>query len=121
MQDQGSEVLDLERRFWLEGAGHPAFWQEHFAHDGVVVLEIGLLDKTDTVAAMEHARPWASVEMEDVRELTVGQDHVALAYRACGRREGDDAPYEAAVTSVYAHRPSGWMLLLHQQTPARSA
>lgn len=66
---------------------------------------------------MGAAEPWRSVAMEDVREVALGPDQIALAYRARAHRDGDPSPYEAGVTSVYARREAGWQLVLHQQTP----
>ena len=118
MQAQHPEILELEWRFWTEGGGSAAFWGAHFADDGIVALEMGLLDKSDTMSAMEQSQPWASVTMDDVREVELAPGSVALAYRARGHREGDSDAYEAIVSSVYAERPGGWRLVLHQQTPA---
>lgn len=118
MEIQHPEVLELERRFWTEGGGSPAFWRAHFADDGIVALGMGPMDKDDTASAMEQAEPWASVSIEDLREVEVAPGVVAFAYRATGHREGEADTYEAVVTSVYARRADDWCLVLHQQTPA---
>ena len=51
------------------------------------------------------------------RSLALSADVAALQYRASARREGDDSPYHALVTSVYVRRDGAWRLALHQQTP----
>jgi hypothetical protein len=110
------EVLKLEERFWLQGGGDPDFWRTHFAEDGVVALPFGLLDKEQTVAAMEQAQPWATVRMDDLRVVPISDTVVLVAYRATGTRtDADD--YVAVVGSTYVRREGGWKLLFHQQSP----
>jgi hypothetical protein len=115
--DARRDVVDLERRFWTEGGGNPTFWSEHFADDGVVALPMGVLDKAQTMAAMEQAGPWAQASLDDLRILPIGDGSVALTYVARARRNSDDSEYIAVISSVYAHRDGAWVLVLHQQSP----
>lgn len=115
--DAEQTVLDLERRFWTEGGGDPVFWSRHFADDGLVALPMAIMDKAETVAAMEQARPWAGVTFDDTRFVHIADTAIAVAYRATARREGDPADYTAIISSVYARRDGRWLLVFHQQTP----
>lgn len=115
--DMGDEPRELEHCFWVIGGGEPEFWREHFADDGLVLLPHGILDKAQTVAAMEQARPWASVEMENLQRRTLSDDHVLLAYTARAVREGEVAEYRAAISSLYVRRDDQWQLFCHQQSP----
>lgn len=111
-----AELQKLELAFWLEGGGNPAFWEEHFAEEGIVALPMGVMDKTETIAAMEAADGWESVEITDVRVARAG-DAAVMAYRATGRPRGSGSDYTAVITSVYRRRGDGWELLAHQQSP----
>jgi hypothetical protein len=108
------ELLDLERRFWLEASVE--LYAERMAPDGVMVFgPVGVLDKEQTIAAVEAVSPWAHVEMTDVRAVDLTPDAAALVYRAHGVRDGQP-PYDVLVTSVYVRRGGVWQLVLHQQT-----
>jgi hypothetical protein len=109
-----AELLDLERRFWLEATTE--LYRERMAADGLMAFSVGLLDKEQTIEAIAAAGPWDGVDLDDVRTVELSPDTVALVYRATGRRSGQDE-YTALVTSVYARRDGQWQLVLHQQTP----
>ena len=110
------DVLVLERRFWTEGGGDPAFWRTHFASEGLVALSFGVMDKDQTVDAMGRAQPWRAVEMTDPRVRSLGDHAVLLTYRADAVRE-DDSTYAAVVGSVYVRYDGDWQLAFHQQSP----
>jgi uncharacterized protein (TIGR02246 family) len=109
------EVIELERRFWLEAS--PDLYRERMADDGLMVFPgPGVLDKEATLAAVERAGPWQDVAMDDVRVVPLADDAAALVYRATGRRQGEP-PYTALVTSVHVRRDDRWQIVLHQQSP----
>ena len=110
-----SDLLELERRFWLEAS--PDLYADAMAADGVMVFgPVGILDKEQTIAAVEGAGGWSEIQMDDVRTVELTPDSVALVYRAHGVREGQD-PYNVLVTSVYVRRGGAWQIAVHQQTP----
>jgi hypothetical protein len=109
------ELLELERGFWAV-TGDADVYRARFAEDGICVFGFGMLDKQATVAAMDAAEPWATVELADVTVVPLAPQAAALVYTATAQRTSG-APYEANVTSVYAHRDGMWQLVVHQQTP----
>jgi hypothetical protein len=119
VDEEHGKVVALEERFWTQGGGDPGFWDEHFAEDGVVALPFGLMDKSETVAAMEQAPPWEGVRMDDLRVVPISETALLLAYRATGARPGAD-DYVAVVGSTYVRREGSWQLLFHQQSPVSS-
>jgi hypothetical protein len=115
-----SDLWDLERRFWLDGA---AFYADHLAPDALLVLPApaGVLDHAATIASLRDAPRWSALAMDARRELALASDTVALVYRAMARR-GDGTPdYHADCSSVYVRGGGGWRLALHQQTPLHQA
>ncbi len=108
------ELLALERRFW-EAGGDPGFYRERFAEDGRCVFAFGILDKDATVASMEVAGGWSSVEFSELSCLDLAPDVAALAYLADAVSD-DGGTYHAAVSSVYVRRDGHWQLVLHQQS-----
>jgi hypothetical protein len=110
------ELLDLENGFW-QSAGDGDFYREHMAAHGLCVLPVGMMDKDETVAAIEQAEPWADVEMFDMKTIDLGDDEAALCYRADASRNGSSDRYKAVISSVYTRLGGRWRLTLHQQTP----
>jgi hypothetical protein len=110
------ELLDLENGFW-QSAGDGDFYREHMAAHGLCVLPVGMMDKDETVAAIEQAEPWADFEMFDMKTIDLGDDEAALCYRADASRNGSSARYKAVISSVYTRLGGRWRLTLHQQTP----
>lgn len=114
--DTEAQVLDLERDFWLEGGGNPEFWQANCAEEAIIALPVGILTKSDTVAAMESSRPWETVQFDDIRTVSVSGT-VIVSYRATARAEGELDDYLAVVSSAYASGDGKWLLVFHQQSP----
>lgn len=110
------ELVALEERFWLEGGGNPGFWRSHFAEDGVVALPFGIMDKNQTMEAMARGKPWARIDMADLRVVPVTGTSVLVAYEATAARVDDDEDYRAVVGSLYVRRDDSWQLLFHQQS-----
>ncbi len=108
------ELVQLERRFWLEASEQ--LYREHMAADGLMAFSVGVLDKEQTIEAIAEGGPWAALEIDDPRAVELGGDAVALVYRASARREGQE-PYSALATSVYVQRDGRLLLAVHQQTP----
>lgn len=108
------ELLELERGFW-NAAGDGDYYGEHMATSGLCVLPVGVLDKAATVEAISEADPWDEFEFSDVRMVDLGDDEVALCYRAEASR--DDNKYIALISTVYTRLFGEWKLTLHQQTP----
>jgi uncharacterized protein (TIGR02246 family) len=105
----------LETRFW--GAGD-AVYREAFAPDGVVVVPGMMLGHAELVEMMADSAPWTDVVVHEQTVVPLGDDAVALTYRAVAERGDRDDVYEALITSVYRRDGTGtWWLTVHQQTP----
>jgi hypothetical protein len=115
--DLRAALVDLERRFWLQGAGAPDFWRTHFADDGLVALPLGIMDKSETVAAMVDGQPWTHVDLEDVRVVPVTDSSAILTYAAAASRPNETGVYRAIVGSLYVRTQDTWQLMFHQQSP----
>jgi hypothetical protein len=109
-------LLDLEGRFW-EAAGDVDFYREHFADDGVMAFHVGVMSKSDVLDAMDGADEWESYTIDDPRFVQISDTVASVTYTTAAYAPGSDEPYEAAITSVYAHRDGRWLLVLHHQTP----
>jgi hypothetical protein len=111
------DLLALERGFW-ESPGHPEYYEQHMAADGLVIFafEGGLIDKPAVLASVEPAGPWASYDIASPQLVHLSADCVALVYAATARRTGEP-DYRANITSVYVRRNGAWQLGLHQQSP----
>jgi hypothetical protein len=116
MRGTEEALLELERRFW-EAAGDVAFYRDNFADDGVMAFHVGIMGKGDVLEAMGGAAEWESYTIEGHRFTRVSDDVAALTYTTSATAPGEDEPYVAAITSVYALRGGSWTLVLHQQTP----
>lgn len=110
------DLLELESGFW-NAAGNGSFYREHMAANGLCVLPVGVIDKDETVTAIEGSAPWAAYEFRDVRSLALGDDGAAICYGAEASREEDPTEYTALMSSVYTKVNGRWKLTLHQQTP----
>lgn len=113
-------LLELEEGFW-NAAGDGEYYREHMAPDGLFVLPVGILDKDETVAAIERAVSWTEFELHDVRTIDLGDDEAAVCYRAEAFRENGSSGYSALISSVYTRLGGKWKLSLHQQTPLTNA
>ncbi|HSK06594.1 MAG TPA: nuclear transport factor 2 family protein [Acidimicrobiia bacterium] len=109
-------LLELEAEFW-EAAGDPDFYRTNFADDGLMALPVGIMTKSEVVAAIDGAPARESFTIDDPRYVEVGDDVAALVYATVAREPGADEEYRALITSVYVNRGGDWRLVLHQQTP----
>ena len=109
-----SELWKMERSFWLDG---PGFYKSSMASDAQMVFPspVGILAGEKIVEGLKQGPRWQSVDFEKKTETGLG-DTTVLAYKATGRRDGDD-PYIALCASTYVKSDGKWVLLAHQQTP----
>lgn len=112
-----AQLLDLEARFWREGA---EFYRHHLADDAVMVFAepVGVLSREQAVQGVADAPRWADVRFGEVRLVQLTPSSVLLIYRAEASREGAASRYAALCSSAYVSRGEGWKLACHQQTPA---
>jgi hypothetical protein len=111
-----ARLLELEQGFW-RAAGNRQAYERHLAPDALHVLPgLGLAERDQALHGVEQADPWSSFEIVEPRVVALGDSAAALCYRAEARR-GADAPYEAAIISVYRLEAGEWRLAVHQQTP----
>lgn len=112
------DLLALERRGWdslCDGTG-AAFYGDLLTDDGVMLLAGGMvLDRDAVVASLADAPPWSDYRIDDVRLVDLGPEAAALVYRGTAHR-GDEAPFVAAMTSVYRRISGEWRLAVYQQT-----
>jgi hypothetical protein len=113
-------LLDLERRGWdslCAGTG-AAFYRELMTDDAVMVLANGaVMDREAVVASFEHATPWVSYDIDDVRLVDAGPDGAVLVYLGTGYRIGDQPAFAGIMSSLYVRRNGDWRLALYQQMP----
>lgn len=113
------ELLRLEHAGWqslCDGTG-AAFYGGIMADDAVMVLANGMVMDRDTViSSLGQSPPWARYQIEDVRVVKVSPDTAALVYTGTGWRDGQDAPFVGAMSSVYHRTGDGWTLALYQQS-----
>jgi hypothetical protein len=121
--DLDAALLDLERHGWdslCDGTG-ATFYGELLTEDAVMVLANGaVMDREAVVASLEHATPWASYDIDDVRLIDAGPDGAALVYLGTGYRVGDQPAFVGIMSSRYVRRGGEWRLALYQQTPMSS-
>ena len=119
--DTKDALLDLERRGWdslCDGTG-AQFYGDLMTDDAIMVLANGaVMDRDAVVASLEHAPPWQSYDIEDVRLVDAGAETAALSYVGTGRRDGDEPAFVGVMSSVYVRQDGRWRLALYQQTPA---
>jgi hypothetical protein len=107
------ELVGIEREL---ATGDGDAYRRHLADPAVVIVPGDLLDREDTVAAMDASPGWDEFTIEDERLLALAADAAVLTYRFRARR--GEISYEAVLSSAYGRRPDGsWDLVLHQQTP----
>ncbi|GAB3217535.1 nuclear transport factor 2 family protein [Mycolicibacterium hippocampi] len=113
------ELLELEHAGWkslCEGSGD-RFYGGLMTGDAVMVLANGAVMDRDTVtSALGQSPPWERYEIEDVRLIEVAPDTAALVYTGKGWRDGQQAPFVGAMSSVYHRAAGGWKLVLYQQS-----
>lgn len=115
-----ADILAIERGFWTH-ADDPRYFEDHYADDGMTVLEpMGVIGK-ETAVGMTADSPWTDVEMTDVEIREITPDLVVLAYHGVGRRDDDEAPYRGSIASSYVRRDGRWQLVLTAHQPWKPA
>lgn len=109
-------LLELEEAFW-RAAGDREAYERNLAADAVHVFPgMGVTDRERALAGAAGAQTWESFEIQDPQFVRLADGVAALVYTASAQHAGN-APYTAAMTSVYRLGEQGWELVLHQQTP----
>ncbi|MGI9085820.1 MAG: nuclear transport factor 2 family protein [Aeromicrobium sp.] len=112
-------LLDLERQGWdslCDGTG-ATFYGDLMTDDAVMVLASGVvMDRAAVVASLEHAPPWHSYDIDEVRLVDVCEDAAALVYVGTGYRHGDQPAFVGIMSSLYVCRDERWRLAVYQQT-----
>ncbi len=109
------ELAKIERGFWVHG-NDPDYYRNNMVDSGLAVLEPGVMSRSQAIDMTSISKPWADVEMSDLRVMTLCADCVALIYTADGHRPDNQEAYRARVVSTYLRRDGRWQLALHQQT-----
>lgn len=113
------QLLALEHTGWqslCDGTGD-RFYGDVMTDDALMVLANGaVMDRATVVSALAQSPRWARYAIDDVRVITVAADTAALVYTGTGWRDGEEAPFVGAMSSVYHRTGEGWKLALYQQT-----
>lgn len=113
-------LLDLERRGWdaLCGSTGGRYYGELMTPDALMVLANGVvMDRVAVAESLEHAPPWRTYDLSDVRLLRIGSDAATLVYVGAAYRDADEPAFTALMCSTYRRLEGDWRLLLYQQTP----
>lgn len=114
------ELIRLEERGWraLSSSDEDAraFYGEILDDDVVMLLPGGMVLRGRDETLSTLGAPWATFALEDARVTRVADDVALVTYGVVARRS-DATEYSALMSSLYARRPDGWRLVLHQQTP----
>jgi hypothetical protein len=109
-----NKLWKMERNFWLDG---PEFFEKSMASEARMVFPapVGILAGAEIVEGLRQGPRWKSVDFDDRTASQLG-DTFILAYRATGKRDGEES-YMALCGSTYVRQANEWLLLSHQQTP----
>lgn len=113
-------LLDIERRGWdsLCDSTGGRFYGNLMTADAVMILANGaVMDRATVVESLEHAPPWRTYRIDDVRLVRSGSDSATLVYRGSAYREAAEPAFIGVMSSVYHDVDDGWRLALYQQTP----
>lgn len=112
-------LLELERRLWN---ADEAVYENVLAANAVMVFPepTGVLDRAAVLESLGDGDRWSSLDVSDVRSLSVDDDVTQVVYEAVAERSADGSEYRALVTSTYHRQDGEWRLVSHQQTPVSS-
>jgi hypothetical protein len=112
-------LIDMERRGWaaLTTDSADTFYDKVMTPNAIMVVPGAILDREQVLHSWKDMAPWAEYELRDERVIPVHQDAALLVYHASARRDGQEAPYRAIMTSLYVRVGDTWQLAFHQQTP----
>jgi hypothetical protein len=116
-QELQAQLLELEREFW-RASGDRAFYERHFAPDGIAVLPMqnGIMDANTVIDNATTGIAWKSLDFTNVQSREIASGVVSLAYEARAQR-ANGPEYHALLSSVYRRNGDAWQMVLHQQTP----
>lgn len=121
--DLTATLIELERRGWeslCRGTGGTVYG-ELMTADAVMVLANGaVMDRATVVESLEHAPPWRTFSIDNVRLLQLGEDAATLVYVGTAFGEAAEPAFVGVMSSVYRRSGDGWRLALYQQTPLPS-
>ncbi len=111
------ELIQVEQRGWDalctdEGA---AYYREHLTDDALMAFPFGVMDRSESLDAMDAAQPWSSFQMKDTRVISLGPQCGVVVYSVTAQREGE-APFSAIVSSTFVRTGGHWKLAFHQQS-----
>lgn len=106
------ELLEVEELLWTGGGDA---YRETLLDEALLIVPHQVLDKGETVAAIEAAARWDEVRFEDPNVVPLGADAAVVSYKGVGNQ--GDVIYEALVSSTYVRRDGAWRLAFHHQTP----
>jgi hypothetical protein len=107
------DLYELEREL---GSGDGDTYRRHLIDEAVVVVPGQVLNKQQTVEAMDATAGWDDFSFDDERFVELADGAALLNYRFQGRR-GEDFTYTALMGSVYVREGGAWKMAFHQQTP----
>jgi hypothetical protein len=113
-------LLEIERCGWdsLCSSTGARFYGGLMTEDAVMVLANGaVLDREAVVESLEHAPPWRTYDIDDVRLVRSGTDGATLVYVGSAYREEDEPAFVGVMSSAYRRHEGAWRLVLYQQTP----
>lgn len=111
------QLITVEREGWdALVAGHGGeYYRQKLTEDALMAFPFGVLDRDETIAAMESAPPWDSYEMTDQRVVELTGDCGVVVYRVRAQRPGQE-PFSAVVSSSFVRENDDWKLAFHQQS-----
>jgi hypothetical protein len=111
-------LTTLERQGWeaLTAGRGAGFYREHLTADALMVFPFGVLEREQSIEAIDAAPPWATYHIDESRVIALDGNSALITYRVTAQREGQP-PYTAILTSGYVRRDGAWKLAFHQQTP----
>ncbi|NKE10163.1 MULTISPECIES: DUF4440 domain-containing protein [Kocuria] len=111
-------LVELEEKGWrslCNGTGG-SFYGDLMTEGALMVLVNGVvMNREAVVASLNDAPAWDRYEINDAQVVSVGVDSSAIVYRAVAHR-GDEAPFEALMSSTYVLENGTPRLVLYQQT-----
>ncbi|RLV56180.1 nuclear transport factor 2 family protein [Aeromicrobium phragmitis] len=112
-------LLDLEHRGWdaLSSSQGGTFYGDLMTPDAVMILVNGMvLDRPTIAQTLNDSPPWSSFSLDGARVVSTGEASAALIYTATARRDGQDEPFVALMSSHYRVLDDQVRLTLYQQT-----
>jgi hypothetical protein len=112
------DLLVIEKTFWTGG---PEAYRKHADEQCLVAFTemAGVMSKDDIAKSAEAGR-WKDISIKQKAMAQLSPSVAVITYECSAKRQ-DGQPYHALVSSGYVHRPNGWKLAFHQQTPFQMA